>query len=112
MPSSISVQITIGRNVGTVPMSDDQWGSFRADAETVMYLHTVPIDGPQFTPVEFRASVSHFGGMAEESSIFIVFDSVALPSLSARLSRLARTYGQESIAMTRGAVVEFVTASN
>lgn len=86
--------VSIGRNVGDVPMDDETWQEFQD-----LVIHAV--SNWEWVGVDTRAvGQSRFGNMSEETAVFIWFDKNS-PLSSQCLSELgdiARRFGQESIA--------------
>jgi hypothetical protein len=110
MQNSHTVYVTIGRNIGETPMPDMAWKNFRSATSTVVRGYSKVISGIMSDPVEFRSDASHYNGEAEESSIFVMFNSVAGAQLRERLTELASVFGQDSIALVDGGLTEFISA--
>lgn len=101
----MSMTVTIGRNVGNVPMSDAHWQSFTADV-----LRNIRANTRAIYFVGFGTGV--WEGTEEES--FTVISETPTTSaacaISVSLSFFAEAYGQEAIAVTIGET-ELVQAS-
>lgn len=93
-----TVVVSIGRNVGTVPLSDDVWSCFVRDVGEVLTWAGGTL------VVEAAESAGVWDGVVEESATFVAVGVPveALLSLRSRLARLAGFYGQEAIAVTTG----------
>ena len=111
MNNSHTVYVTIGRNVGSEPMPDMAWNNFRSATSTVVRGYSKTVSGIMCDPVEFRAESSHYNGDVEESSIFVMFNSVAGAQLRERLAELASVFGQDPIALVDGGLTEFISAN-
>jgi hypothetical protein len=85
--------ISIGRNVGTQPMDDSQWGSFVADIEDLVRKH-----GGEVHTVAYGNGA--WDGVPEESAV-IVFAGAA-EGFDQELSALASWYDQDAIALVSG----------
>lgn len=98
--------LAIGRNVEDTPMSLQDWVSFRTDVQTVMFDCERQVDADTKALGE-----SNFGGMPEETFVLVWFDiNQDLSEVTKReLSKVARKYGQESIAYSVS-VTNFVEA--
>ncbi|NBR25671.1 MAG: hypothetical protein EBU08_18195 [Micrococcales bacterium] len=87
--------VALGRNVGDVPMSDDEWEKFRIAVCNVIFdleTHTDP------DTVAFGKS--RYGAMEEETCVLVWFDrgqALRKETLLA-LNPVAIRYGQECIA--------------
>ncbi len=96
--------VSIGRNVGDVPMDDEQWYAFKSDlVDALAFTYSTAI----YFQGEGTGSFEH----RPELSFTVVFDErwPGNYSLEVLLKVLAARYGQESIALTRGETV-FVEA--
>ena len=111
MNNSHTVYVTIGRNVGSEPMPLDQWNSFRASAWRIVREYSKPIAGLFCDPIEFHSDISSYNGEVEESSIFVMFNSVAGAKMRERLAELSSVFGQDSIALVDGGLTEFISAN-
>jgi hypothetical protein len=110
MQNSHTVYVTIGRNIGETPMSDMTWNTFRSATAGIVRSYSKVISGIMSEPVEFRTDKSHHNGESEESSIFVMFNSVAGGMLRERLTELGSVFGQHSIALVDGGLTEFISA--
>ena len=91
--------ITIGRNVGRVPMNNKQWSFFQFDVRSIAEkLGTVYFAGGSFA--------GSWKGVKEDNYT-VVYSLVVgeIPRLKRKLTTLKRTYKQESIALTIGDTV-------
>jgi hypothetical protein len=110
MQNSHTIYVTIGRNIGETPMPDMAWNNFRSATSTIVRGYSKVISGIMSDPVEFRTDKSHYNGESEESSIFVMFNSVAGGMLRERLAELSTVFGQDSIALVDGGLTEFISA--
>lgn len=95
------ITVTIGRNVGTTPMSLTLWGQFQEDVKADM-LHAIPAD-----LAEVHRGVGVWDGVEEESVKLTLLCHTAptrdmLAELRALMSENARHYGQDAVALTIG----------
>lgn len=95
------ITVTIGRNVGNIPMSLTLWEQFKGDVEADM-LAAVPSD-----IVETHFGTGVWDGVEEESAKITLLrhsepTAAMLAKLRAYLSKSARHYGQDAIALTIG----------
>ena len=95
------VSVTIGRNVGTTPMSDVRWATF--EDEVSEYLSS----GMQSDDtLEIHRGRGIWDGVEEESTKITLLTNSTLPygtiGLREFLSDLARRYDQDAIALTVG----------
>lgn len=99
IPAGSQVTVTIGRNVGDVPMHDGRWGSFIIDvfAAVKSVCGLAMSFGPFFGEGEWE-------GVREESSVRIFVTSLSAPAeeLEALLGQLAAEYQQDAIAWSFG----------
>ena len=112
------IQVNAGRNVGTVPMSDERWGAFYGEITWALawYAHTVTPSrawGEYLVDTERHTGQGTWDGVAEESMhVSLYWDDDTAPAdrdyardleagnlLRATLRDLAREYGQDSIAL-------------
>lgn len=93
-----TVTVSIGRNVGSQPMSDNDWTNFisvvgasiKRDANAVF--------------VDAAASRGEWDGIAEDSRTWVAdIDEWDLGALRGSLAEWARTFMQDAIAFTVGA---------
>lgn len=102
---NVTVTVSIGRNIGTEPMSASDWANFQLATRgwLVVTRSTIYVDG--------APSVGQWEGIAEESCTWVAELSdadVFLPILRTGLGMTAANYGQEAIALTVGKT-EFAT---
>lgn len=93
---SRSVVVSIGRNIGDDPMRDDDWKTFKAEVYDVV---------AEFSPVVFYGQgIGIYKDTAEDSYTVIaeVNNLSGWARLHDRLAKLAKQYGQDSIAITLG----------
>lgn len=92
--------ITIGRNVGSVPMASEVWADFVAD---VRHAATSTIGAPNMI---IKGEGGSWEGVAEESAVFVILDASEIVTvrlaLRRRLANLATTYAQDAIAVAFG----------
>jgi hypothetical protein len=95
--------VSLGRNVGEVPMSDEDWSDFQNAILLAVYEDS-------FVDPDTKAyGVSRYGAMREETAVFVWFDILdglgnqALEDFRA----IANAYEQECIAWSVS-VTEFV----
>lgn len=99
-----TVTVSIGRNVGAVPMSVERWHYYVTDTRKAVNAVA--------SAVHFvgRGSGIYDGALEDSFSIVAtVDDGASLALLAKRLRSLARLYRQDSIAMTVGST-QFVGA--
>lgn len=94
------ITITIGRNVGDVPMTTNRWQSFRSNADYAL-RELVGFD----QPYELHEGVGEWNGVREDSHKVTVLlkepiDAFLQDKLRARLAMLADSYRQDAIALT------------
>lgn len=100
-----TVTVAIGRNVGSAPMSDDDWLSYRS---AVSFLLGATI-GKHDT---VHSGVGIWHGVSEDSTIFTVFDPKPyLSRLTEELAQVALAFNQDAIAVTIGKPI-FVGAAS
>ena len=89
-----TVMVSIGRNVGPNPLSSRDWSRFLNDASDVIRN--------QGESPEFHYGTGMWDGIREESAHITVYRDVRPDDYAIRqgLSRLARHYGQDAIALT------------
>lgn len=93
--SAATVTVSIGRNVGAVPMPVDVWRRFRRDVAG--YLAS----GDVF--VSDARTVGRWDGVAEESRTWVAsIASSDVPSIVSAMAALARAYRQDAIAVSVG----------
>ena len=95
----MSLTVSIGRNVGNAPLSDDDWRAFKADVLNALSA-TVGKSDAEFT------GHGSWEGVSEESELFLTYE----PNLNNKeylerwLSDIAKDFGQDAIAVTVGSV--------
>lgn len=101
---TITAVVGIGRNIGERPMAREVWSRFRRQVEGALY-------NLGFTVYFAGVGEGVFEGNEEQSATFVAGGSLAdVPRLRLSLHTLARSFGQESIALTVGET-EFVGGS-
>ena len=98
IPVGSLVTVTIGRNVGTTPMVDAVWDTFRAQVRTVLSTLSDDVFGP-------FDGVGEWDGVREESTTFTAVTNVpGNPStVDEQLAMIAGWYAQDAIAWSYGA---------
>lgn len=92
----VATYVTIGRNIGDVPMSEDDWHAFAYGVESALLASLTGADASTST---------HYGrgvwqGIAEDSAIIsAIATRGADDKLRPALADLARLYGQDAIAV-------------
>lgn len=101
----MNVIVSIGRNVGAIPMPAHVWRDFRDDMFRVVssYCTAVYFSGDGFGFYESSPEDSYTViGEAIEPSTAIVPGLADTSDIISELATLAKQYGQESIAVTFG----------
>ena len=101
-----SYTATIGRNIGTMPMTLTMWEQFKGDVQTDM-VNTAVHAAVHVESVETHYGKGMWQGIEEESAKITILTSArmddgALNILRGYLSENARHYGQDAIALTIG----------
>lgn len=107
-------QLNIGRNVGTVPMDDTQWGRFIEHAKAALAYGAG--EDRRWFPAERDARIAqaqvHYGtgewaGVAEDSAHVSLFaeDGIDVAKLQAMASDLASMFEQDAIAVILGSTL-------
>lgn len=98
---SHSIRISMGRNVGSVPMSGKQWFLFSRSALAILESETAGLLSPG-SEIETHRGEGIWAGVREESTILSAYvDRVpSLEVLQQRLGGLAVAYGQDAIALS------------
>ena len=92
-----TITITIGRNVGDVPLDDHRWAGFRNDIQTVLSNHYAEVY------VNAAAGRGTWEGVEEENATWVAsVDTAFIPGVRARLKYMADLYKQDAIALTVG----------
>ena len=121
------VQVNAGRNVGTVPMSDERWDRFYAELSWALGRYAADMTpGLEWTDyaldAERHTGLGTWDGVTEESMHVSLYWDDATPAdkrdyaadlaagdtLRATLKALARGYGQDALALIVGS--ELITA--
>lgn len=91
-----STVVSVGRNIGSEPMSDTDWLGFRIELEQCLEPFGVLFAG---------TGQGSWDGSGEQSHTVVcgALDIEETAQVQAWLSDLARSYGQEAIAFTVGA---------
>lgn len=99
--SMSTITVSIGRNVGTEPLSDPTWRTFRTTVGNVVatWCETIYVSD--------AGCVGHWDGVDEESRTWVgEWAGYGEPNLLIdRLAEVARVYGQDAIAVTTGTTV-------
>lgn len=94
----LSYTVTIGRNVGSEPMSDDDWIEFQTLVQQTLERVLEP------SAVFVYTGMGEWDGEAEESTAYLVLSTIpAFSLLDERLGMLAEAFGQEAIGWSCGA---------
>ena len=98
------VSATIGRNLGTTPMSAQRWHEFIADTQGTLEQNTFE---RQRESIELRMGRGEWAGIEEDSAMVTVLlrsglSDAAKANLKRDLTELARFYEQDAIALTIG----------
>lgn len=113
------VQVNIGRNVASVPMSEHHWGSFQASVLEALGELIEDVTGQMHINlgdyVETHRGEGHWGGTGEPEEESVHFSAVfstngatgsevaeAMTAFTRELRYLAEQYGQEAIALITG----------
>jgi len=91
----VMLYVSIGRNVGEVPMSDDDWRKFRIAVEECIMDNERPVTADTYAPGHSR-----WGDMNEECLVLVWFDIAQKLSdkTVGLLAEIATEFGQEAIA--------------
>ena len=97
-----SITVTIGRNVGDVPMPEQRWEEFKRDVQGTLANYADPSD-----QAEYADGHGVWGYVPEQMHKRTLLsnyepDEAAMMNLSRELSELARFYDQDAIALTIG----------
>ncbi len=82
------ITITIGRNVGSRPMTPNQWNTFKSEVEgmfTQLYVNV--------------SSIGEWGGVKEESQVYVGECECGVEYLELKLAMLASMYEQDAIGL-------------
>lgn len=93
----MALTIGIGRSVKDGPMDTRTWEEFRSAVDAALHdrkLH----------PVFYGVGVGEYEGVREDSATWVIaeYSDAQLTLIRLDLTRLARYYGQDSIALTVG----------
>lgn len=92
-----TVTISIGRNIGSVPMDTATWRAFVKDVNSALDW------AKSVVHVRGAKSIGEWNGVAEESRTWVAdILSAKLPLVAWRMSDLCELYGQDAIALTWG----------
>jgi len=96
----MNLTISIGRNVGDVPLDDKEWGSFVQDVRNIATLHTCYVPLAQI--IQFGTVTGGWNGKREESFTITIADVSRKykDSINEKLSTLCKVYRQDAIAAT------------
>lgn len=96
--------VSIGRNVGAVPMTDREWEAFRAAVSAcIARAGNLSI---LFTGTGVGTWTDADGvEVIEQSATWVVEDVIDIEGLTLDLARTAKRYGQDAIAVTTGETV-------
>lgn len=90
--------ITIGRNIGDIPLSNHRWKGFKSCIESFIELH----EGEIFVNSSGHGTwINEEGQEIKEENQTFVFSSCLFLDL-VHLKRLARLFRQDAIALTTG----------
>ncbi|WP_263729975.1 hypothetical protein [Cellulomonas sp. SG140] len=106
----IAVTVTLGRNVGTVPMAAEEWDDFQTDAEAILEGCTVRED---VWWCERHYGAGEWDGIREESVRVTLLGVVEVREAQLRLelAELADQYRQDAVALSWGESVLVARAS-
>ena len=92
------VVVSIGRNVGDVPMSDDRWVLFRDQVGAAVHVCATTVH------VDQALSQGSWQGIPEDAATWVAEVPTwgAIDNLRRRLGALARHWSQDAIALTIG----------
>lgn len=91
-----TITISIGRNVGDKPMSDDRWYDFRVATLAVV---------ERYARVVFSGmGTGRYAGAVEESFTLVATLTRNITGLYHELGEVAHAFDQDSIALTTGKV--------
>lgn len=85
-----SSYVSIGRNIGGEPMSEDRWAAFKAETVEAVERHAGPV-------VTVAEGVGMYEG-TREGTLVVVGASYGGHALEVELGRLAARYEQDAIA--------------
>lgn len=103
--------ITIGRNIGTDPMTDVAWSTFQADMQDILAG-----EAPHWEILSTHTGEGEWDGIPEDSAIITMVHSKPLSpknlmSIRGKIAYKCREYKQEAIAFStaRLAINELIT---
>lgn len=95
---------SIGRNVGTEPLSDEGWGNFQDATERAILRRWASI-------LASIKGISDWSGEEEETVAYLfTIRADEVPNLRTNLAHLARAYRQDAIGLVGGPGENLVTA--
>lgn len=97
--------ISIGRNVGANPLSETEWGDFRADVRS-----TVEVYGR--IECEVEGSSTYLGVPEDTYLILVEVDADTVQRLSRALPPIGYQYGQDAIGFVGGPGDGLITISD
>lgn len=91
-----TVVVSIGRNVGDVPLSDEHWLAFQDEVRHALSMGTLYVDAAH--------SRGEWLGVAEDSATFVAddFTPYSVGLVSDALAVIGGRYGQDAVAVTTG----------
>jgi len=95
-----TITVSIGRNVGSEPMSERRWAMFRNTIRNTILdnLGAIFVDGAY--------SRGEWDGITETSATWVAdVEEFTVPYLEREFARIAREYLQDAIALTVGKTV-------
>jgi hypothetical protein len=97
---TVTVTVSIGRNIGTVPLASAGWSQFRDAIAGILTDHGATIH------VRGASSVGEWQGIEEDSSTFVAdLDREVIDRLLQDIGTIGARYGQEAVAVTIGRTV-------
>lgn len=94
------ITVTIGRNVGPLPLARDEWNGFQQDVRDALH---VSLNVP-YRDIEAHAGRGEWDGVAEDSIKFSVlvpgYDGTGYAPLRAQLAIIRDNYRQDAIALS------------
>ena len=97
-----SIRVKVGRNVGTTPLSDTEWGQFQLDVVSIVLDSITDTEGIFDEQIE---TVGEWDGDTEDSFEYYVTDiksDINYTRLVSNLKALKTVYKQEAISLTLG----------
>ena len=96
------IQVNIGRNIGTEPMDDKSWSTFKGRVAYAIYNSANCWEAFVIrTNVELHDGMGRYNGITEDSSHISSYweDGFDLDQLREELRTVRDIYGQDSIAL-------------